>query len=182
MNQIYFLEISNIEEDFNESYAFDASCTNAELANKIKEVVRKNVYETYIKQHEEFEEFWDEYDFEANIEESIETENYSWNAPDFDFSFYLKRFDLIEPCENINSVVTITSFDRDLFLAFNGDNHIDIIMSKLKPFIRECLKDEYDNETDFNEYWEVSEFRCTNGSFWDADDNEWWINHSKMIK
>lgn len=182
MNQIYLLDITNAEIQFEKSFAFDASSAIAEITDKIKEIIREEVYEAYMEQYndfEDFEEYWNEYDFESDIKNGIETGEGNLYAPDYDFEFYFRKFDLTDPCENIHSVITVICFDRDVYLAFNGDgNDIEII----KPYIREILSEEYDNEIDFDEYWEASEFRCTDGSFWDADDNEWFIDHSEIIK
>ena len=182
MNQIYLLDITNVEIDFQKSFAFDASSTISELTDKIKDVIRENVYEPHIEQDddfEDFEEYWNEYEFESDINNCIETGENNLHAPDYDFEFYFKRFDLSGSCENIHSVITVICFDRDVFLAFNGD---DDDMDIIKPFIREILREEYEDDMDFDEYWEASEFGCADGSFWDADDNEWWISHSEIIK
>lgn len=180
MNKVYFFEISNNEEDFKKDYAINACISNFELTSKIKEIIRKDVYETYIElfsDFEDFDNFWSEYDLEATIEEKQE----SWSI-DFDFGFYLREFDMVDPCEDINSVFFIMSWDRDLHLAFNGDSPKDIIMSKLKPFIRENFNDEYDDDDDFDEYWESSEFEYMYDESWDADDNSWWVSELKIIK
>ena len=57
MNKVYFFEISNNEEDFKKDYAINACISNFELTSKIKEIIRKDVYETYIELFSDFEDF-----------------------------------------------------------------------------------------------------------------------------